>query len=35
MTPYYVAPGQCTDIEPFPGWYVIDENGYLVEVNHD
>lgn len=40
MTPYYVAPGQCTDLEPFPGWYTLDESGQPVEVlekagNHD
>ena len=32
MTPYYVAPGQCTDLEPFPGWYVLGADGQPVEV---
>ncbi len=32
MTPYYVAAGQCTDLEPFPGWYVIGPDGMPVEV---
>lgn len=34
MTPYYVAPGQCTDLEPFSGWYVLDDHGNPVEVAH-
>lgn len=34
MTPYYVAPGQCTDLEPFPGWYVLGEDGCPVEIAH-
>lgn len=33
MTPYYVSHDQCTDIEPYPGWYVIDESGQPVEVS--
>lgn len=32
MTPYYVASGQCTDLEPFPGWYVIGPDGMPMEV---
>ncbi len=31
--PYYVAPGQCTDLEPFPGWYVLGPDGYPMEIN--
>lgn len=32
MNAYYVAADQCTDLEQFPGWYVLDENGQPQEV---
>ncbi len=34
MNPYYVAADQCTDLEPFAGWYVLGADGLPVEVTH-